>query len=72
MLGGVRRSLRQSRSRVIGNIEKRLGYALLPLEPESMMRAARAFEPSALIPTPLILVDRFGRHKIDYIWHLRL
>jgi len=28
-------------SDLIGNIENRLGYTLLPLEPESMMRAAR-------------------------------
>lgn len=32
-------------SDLIGNIERRLGYSLLPLEPESMMRAARFEDP---------------------------
>lgn len=34
-------------SDLITNIEKRLGYTLLPLEPESMMRAARFEQPHA-------------------------
>ncbi|HEV2135066.1 MAG TPA: type II toxin-antitoxin system VapC family toxin [Terracidiphilus sp.] len=34
-------------SDLIANIESRLGYALLPLEPESMMRAARFEQPHA-------------------------
>lgn len=34
-------------SDLIGNIEGRLGYRLLPLEPESMMRAARFEDPHA-------------------------
>ncbi len=32
---------------LIANIESRLGYTLLPLEPESMMRAARFDDPHA-------------------------
>ena len=36
-------------SELIANIENRLGYTLLPLEPESMMRAAR-FENSHADP----------------------
>jgi PIN domain nuclease of toxin-antitoxin system len=34
-------------SDLIANIESRLGYTLLPLEPESMMRAARFDDPHA-------------------------
>lgn len=34
-------------SDLIGNIEGRLGYRLLPLEPESIMRAARFEDPHA-------------------------
>jgi PIN domain nuclease of toxin-antitoxin system len=34
-------------SDLITNIENRLGYAILPLEPESMMRAARFAAPHA-------------------------
>jgi PIN domain nuclease of toxin-antitoxin system len=34
-------------SDLITNIESRLGYTLLPLEPESMMRAARFEDPHA-------------------------
>lgn len=34
-------------SDLIRNIESRLGYTLLPLEPESMMRAARFDDPHA-------------------------
>ena len=34
-------------SDLIANIESRLGYTLLPLEPESMMRAARFEDPHA-------------------------
>ena len=34
-------------SDLVTNIESRLGYALLPLEPESMMRAARFGDPHA-------------------------
>lgn len=34
-------------SDLVANIENRLGYALLPLEPESMMRAARFQVPHA-------------------------
>jgi PIN domain nuclease of toxin-antitoxin system len=34
-------------SDLITNIETRLGYSLLPLEPESMMRAARFEHPHA-------------------------
>lgn len=34
-------------SDLIRNIESRLGYTLLPLEPESMMRAARFEDPHA-------------------------
>ena len=34
-------------SDLIENIESRLGYTLLPLEPESMMRAARFEQPHA-------------------------
>ena len=34
-------------SDLIANIESRLGYTLLPLEPESMMRAARFQQPHA-------------------------
>ena len=34
-------------SDLVTNIENRLGYALLPLEPESMMRAARFEDPHA-------------------------
>jgi len=34
-------------SDLIANIEDRLGYTLLPLEPESMMRAARFEDPHA-------------------------
>jgi len=34
-------------SDLITNIENRLGYAILPLEPESMMRAARFAGPHA-------------------------
>ena len=34
-------------SDLIANIENRLGYTLLPLEPESMMRAARFEDPHA-------------------------
>jgi PIN domain nuclease of toxin-antitoxin system len=34
-------------SDLITNIENRLGYAILPLEPESMMRAARFADPHA-------------------------
>ena len=34
-------------SDLITNIESRLGYSLLPLEPESMMRAARFEDPHA-------------------------
>ena len=34
-------------SDLIANIESRLGYTLLPLEPESMMRAARFESPHA-------------------------
>ena len=34
-------------SDLVANIESRLGYTLLPLEPESMMRAARFENPHA-------------------------
>ena len=34
-------------SDLIANIESRLGYTLLPLEPQSMMRAARFDDPHA-------------------------
>ena len=34
-------------SDLTANIERRLGYTLLPLEPESMMRAARFEDPHA-------------------------
>jgi PIN domain nuclease of toxin-antitoxin system len=34
-------------SDLIANIENRLGYTLLPLEPETMMRAARFEDPHA-------------------------
>jgi PIN domain nuclease of toxin-antitoxin system len=34
-------------SDLIANIESRLGYTILPLEPESMMRAARFEDPHA-------------------------
>jgi PIN domain nuclease of toxin-antitoxin system len=34
-------------SDLVANIESRLGYTLLPLEPESMMRAARFEDPHA-------------------------
>lgn len=34
-------------SDLLSNIENRLGYALLPLEPESMLRAARFDQPHA-------------------------
>lgn len=34
-------------SDLVSNLENRLGYVLLPLEPESMMRAARFEQPHA-------------------------
>ena len=36
-------------SDLITNIERRLGYTLLPLEPESMMRAARSRRPMLIL-----------------------
>src|ERR1700743_2252370 len=41
-------------SDLIANIEDRLGYALLPLEPESMLRAARFAHPHADPFDPMI------------------
>jgi PIN domain nuclease of toxin-antitoxin system len=53
-------------SDLIVNIENRLGYVLLPLEPESMMRAAR-FEDAHADPFDRMMAAQAIQHNLPIL-----
>jgi PIN domain nuclease of toxin-antitoxin system len=53
-------------SDLISNIENRLGYTLLPLEPESMMRAAR-FEDAHADPFDRMISAQAIQHHLPVL-----